>query len=413
MNNIFLSYNNNLYIETIKNDINLQVPLNLEVINNIVNNYFNKTIHIRKQGLTKFIKTLINLHYSNITITDLRPLLLLGFKEIHPVLLTYSKQRLINSLINNYNNKHPDIILSEIVSSHSYNNRDAYTIKFREYVQDLFFNTNRREGFEGQDNMEPVYQVNGKYLLDLGTDNKTLHDNVSIMNIPNTIDVKSISSNEEEQFNYIKNVSTANALLNTVNSKLLNKSTDSNYLLLVSKYTKELLNNNDLLKKRKIPFNKFTKIIYESKNRNDITNITLINIINKIFFNEDLKKVSMTNDLSVLDEELFNMYKFNLLRSLKADDLRQILDIDKLLLKLIEVNVNSYLKLINTVNLLGLEHINFKEYESLDTELKQQLINRLSASEIVTYLLYNLDMTIINSTINETKLREQIIKYNN
>ena len=104
------------------------------------------------------------------------------------------------------------------------------------------------------------------------------------------------------------------------------------------------------------------------------------------------------------------MYKFNLLRSLTADDLRQLLDINALILKLIEKDNDSYLKLVKAVDKSTLEHIDFTDYESLETDLKNKLINRLTANQIVNYLVYKIDMKTINSAINETKLREQIIK---
>jgi hypothetical protein len=421
MNNIFRTYNNNLYVETIKTDINLQVPLTLEVVNSIVNNYFNNTIHIRKQGLTKFIKTLINIYYSHITLTDLRPLLLLGFKEIHTVLLTYSQKRLVNTLIQHHNNTHPDVILSEIVSAHSYNNRDVYAIKFRQHMQGLFLTSNKVEGFETTTthtqttpttSLKPVYQVNDKYLLDLGIDNKTLHDNVSVMKIPNSLDIKSITTNEEEQFNYIKNISSANALLTTVKQKLNPNTNNSDYLLLVYKFTNELMADDELLKNRIIPFDKFTKTIYELKNRRDVNNITLDDIINKVFFEEDLKNITQDSDLDELDEELFNMYKINLFRSLTADDLRIVLDINSLITELVMLNDDSYSNLINNIDKKGLEHINLTDYASLDFELKQKLINQLTTHDIIKYLVYKLDTDTLNLTINNNALKSLIMKYN-
>ena len=260
MNDIFNTYNNNSYMNTIKNDINLTVNLNIPVMNNIITNYFDKTYNIKKHGLTKFIKTLVNIYFNNITTNDIRPLILLGFNEIKPIHLTFNKDRLVDALILHHGKKHYDIILSEIVTGLSFNNRDNYAAKFRNIIQQELmklekFNDNRNS-------ISNVYEINDKYyLLDLGEGNKTLHSSVKKYNINEHETVKSISDNKQK-FNYIHNKGTVNNLITTINNKLKDDTlkdyihSNSNYLLLVLSFAKELSEKEELLKQRKINFKK-------------------------------------------------------------------------------------------------------------------------------------------------------------
>lgn len=409
MNNIFNTYNNNLYSETIKKDINLQVVLNIPVINNIITNYYDKSFNIKQQGLTKFIKTLVNIYFSHITKDDLRPLLLLGFKQIHPTLLTLNESRLKDALISHHGNKHPSIILSEIVSSLSYNNRDAYAGKFRSDVQKLFM----VEKFE--DELEPVYEINDQYyLLDLGEDNKTLHSSVKRLNVGTHTDIKAIDNNEQ-QFNYISNTSAVRALIITIDTKLKNHSVpNTNYLLLVKKFVLELQKseNAELLKQRKIDFQKFTKYIHDNQYERQITQLTIIELLKKLFFDEDIKSITVNTNLDTLDQDKLYNYKIGLLRSLTADELRELMDVNGLLLALIEKDNKLFLSLLEAIDLSSDNNINFKEYSSLEFKDKQKLINRLNNIQI-NNIIYKLDRTTIEGLIDNNKLKAKIIARNN
>jgi hypothetical protein len=406
MNNIFKSYNNNLYIETIKSDINLQVPLSLEVINNITQNYFNTTFHIKQQGLTKFIKTVVNLYFSHITKADLRPLLLLGFEEIKEQILRLNQARLVNLLIQKYNNQHPNIILSEIVSSLSYNNRDTYALNFRLEIQKLFMN----EKFE----MKPLYQYNDKYyLLDLGDNNKTFHSNIDIYNNPNNSYFNTIS-NDKNKFIYIKNLNNVESLLKSVDKKIVEGNSytvNMDYYVLVKKYATELKNINNLLIKREIPFNKFTEYIYNNRKNKELQDLTVFNILEKIFFNDYIKELTVDTNLNTLDQDELNKYIFNLLRSLTSDELKELFNINDLILKLIETNNDSFLNLLNNINLIGLENINFKDYNTLEQIERNKLIERLNNINIIN-IIYNLDKDYILNNIDTNKLKAKIIERN-
>jgi hypothetical protein len=414
MNNIFTSYSNNLYIESIKNGINLQVNLNLDIINNIVNNYYNTSFHIKKYGLTKFIKTLINIYFNRITESDLRPILLLGFREIHKIYLetTINQNKLVNYLIQHYNNNKPEIILCEIISSLSYKNRDIYFLsKFKESITNLFIKQNERFN-----NLEPVYQINDSYyLLDVGDDNKTLHANVNNYYIPNNIDIKSISNKSSIQFNYIKNINAVNALLASVNKKLYNSNNitnDVDYLLLVKKYTMELKQDINLLKEKEINFNNFTRYIYENKTNNLIIPVNIL--LKKIFFLDDIKNIDVNTDLRTLDQEELDKHIITLLRSLSTEKLKDLLNINNLLLYIIELDkenkTNLFQDLLNTIDLTDTSYINYNEYSTLEYNEKLKLINKLNNIHInqlvYTYLKKK---TLTTNIIDYNKLKAIII----
>lgn len=417
MNNIFNTYNNNYYNEQVKQDINLHVPLTLEVINNIITNYYNTNFHIKQQGLTKFVKTLVNIHFNNITASDLRPLLLLGFKQIHPVSIGFNQQKLLNALIQHYNNSKPEVILSEIVTSLTYNNRDRYALKFRHQVQLMFGkhigkHNNVNANIETfADELKPVYQINDKYyLLGIG-DNKTVHKNIVNHHIPNDVNVSDISNSSKEQFNYIKNIASANALIGSVNRKLVDRHTpDVDYLLLVKKLALELKGNNNLLKARKIDFHDFTHFIYENRNNSAITNMTINDVLKKLFFTEDIKNVNVNTDLSSLDQDELYYYKLNLIRSLSAEEIVDLVDVNGLLVALIEKDNKEFEKILEQIDLSSLSHIDFKEYTTLEFNDKIKLINKLSnyqLNNIINQLWMNKDL--INSSIDNNKLKAKII----
>lgn len=417
MNNIFNTYNNNYYNEQVKQDINLHVPLTLEVINNIITNYYNTNFHVKQQGLTKFVKTLVNIHFNNITSSDLRPLLLLGFKQIHLILMSFNQQKLLNALIQHYNNSKPEVILSEIVTSLAYNNRDHYALKFRHQVQLMFGkhigkHNNVNANIETfADELKPVYQINDKYyLLGIG-DNKTVHKNIVNHHIPNDVNVSDISNSSKEQFNYIKNIASANALIGSVNRKLVDRYTpDVDYLLLVKKLALELKGNNNLLKARKIDFHNFTRFIYENRNNSAITNMTINDVLKKLFFTEDIKNVDVNTDLSSLDQDELYYYKLNLIRSLSAEEIVDLVDVNGLLVALIEKDNKEFEKILEQIDLSSLSHIDFKEYTTLEFNDKIKLINKLSnyqLNNIINQLWMNKDL--INSSIDNNKLKAKII----
>lgn len=413
MNNIFNTYNNNSYKEQIKRDINLQAPLTLEIINDIINNYYNTNYYVKQYGLTKFVKTVVNIYFNNINSSDLRPLLLLGFKQIHPILMGFNQQKLVNALIQHYNNSKPEIILSEIVTSLAYNNRDCYALKYRHQVQLMFSKPNNIttniETFAAE--LEPVYQVNDKYyLLEIG-DNRSLHENVDRHYIPSNVNVTTISNNHKEQFNYIKNISGVNALIGSVNRKLVDRHTpDADYLLLVKKLALELKGNNNLLKSREINFHDFTRFIYNNKHNSSIASMTIGDVLKKLFFTEDIKTIDVNTDLSSLDQDELYYYKLNLLRSLTAEEIIDLVDVNALLVALIEKDSKAFEKLLEQTDLSSLSHIDFKEYTTLEHTEKLKLINKLSniqLNSIIHQLWMNKEL--INSSIDNNKLKSKII----
>ena len=100
------------------------------------------------------------------------------------------------------------------------------------------------------------------------------------------------------------------------------------------------------------------------------------------------------------------------MRSLTANELRDIIDINGLLLALINKDNKLFLSLLTAVDLTGLENINFKEYKTLEFTDKQKLVNQLTNAQI-NNIIYKLDKEAVNSLIDDAKFKVKLINRNN
>lgn len=470
MNDIFQSSINNNYTEYIKKNIIINVHLTQNILNICYHNYYVDNYNINKHGLYKFIYTIININFKSINPNHIHILLYLSSKKLlTPNLLKINKHDIIKKYFKLHNNSINNII-TNIISGLSYCNRDLffsnylnykkllesllksnkpnikhkqYETQYEKFVAD--FNTNNNTN-NNTDNNEtnndsntttqneseyPINNINenhnrlflytkdNNYSIDKD-DSLTLHyyDSSNTIKYPKNLDkIKENNPNlTSEQIGYY--VYNENKLYATYNYILKNsenvKHKYYNYFLLTLSKLDELKNKPEVLYSRYLDFNAITNYLFKNQNNHYITNKSIEEIINIIYFDSDLSNIKTVDDVKKLHKDKLLQYQittFN--RNCNVNDLREIYRFSDILEHAYTYNQKQYYKFITYINKNNRhKYINLTNYNNLSQDKKDDFINNLNNLEL-NYILQLLKPSEYNKYTNEAKLHEKIVLYVN
>lgn len=423
MNNIFNTYKSNNYYNYIKSNINLNTPLNHQTLYIIVNNMYYNNNYLVKYGLTKFIKTVLNIYYNNLSDDSIYILLLLAFKNIPLEYIKINKNDIYYLLLKTYNN--PEIIMSEIITSLSYYNRFHFNKNYRNNLFKFMINnmnekfttednTNNADNSNNTDNKLVLY--NDYYLLE----NDTLHNfnKSEKLILPPYFDQIKQELTSAEIIIFLENFKKAVNLMVVLEDKIKNikninfPSNDiNNYYLALYQKIKDIIDDKNILKSRILDYKLIIDYIYHNFNNINIKNMNINDIIKKSHFSLDIKNIKNVNDLKNLDEDSLYNYKLFILRNSIPEEIIKLVNIYNLLDKLYNSDKNQYYLFINLIA-YKFNNIDFNNYNNLSGNIKDYIINHLNNVELNTIINYSKKKDII-SNLNNKLINEKIILLQN
>lgn len=400
MNNIFNTYDNNLFHEYIKNNINLKTNLNNDTLKLIIYE-INKHKIQYSYNIKKLIITIINTKFNYITLNDIRPLFLLSIKHLNYNMLNLSLHQLIN-YINKYcsNNQ---VIVSEIMTNLTYNNRSLFAFKFRTHILKLLCN---KENFNNSINIsnETDFLNNDNNYIYL-KDKNTLHNfsEISNINIPNDLNIKNKNLNDEQMVHYARNTYILYTLIKFIDNQLIYgniKNRTIGELIYIKDILQKIADYKLLLLAEYIDFKSLFKY-FENHDVEKVNNLNVDELINEVNFNKMMKNINNI-DISNINEELLIKYSRELIRNLNKEELETIIDIEMLFGILFEKYNNHYLKFIN--NIKNKKNINFINYSSLNKKNKKILVESISDYDIKKLIII-ISNNELSSIININKMQ--------
>lgn len=415
MNNLFNTYNTNLYNEKITKTVNITGTITLELVRKIVGIE-------QPKNLTKFLQHFININYDKIV--DARVIALLGLYVISFNHTSMSLTQIINDGLkqHNLNRSTPqvsEIFISEIITNLSYRNRDQFarsqlksviTSNFGNnsslFPDDNFIGFGRRLPIQEHFTQQSNVSANKFYYLNVEGD-ETLHQirDIKTVELSPNVSFEDLKGFSQKQItSYVNNNKVLYTIIEIIDEQLKhNKALRENAvakLVNIKGIIKHIYEKKLLLLSTYIDM---TSLISHLLN-NDIKSLSDINkLVNNVSFDQIAKNIKELDLKSINPDELVSYAKY-VFRNVTADDLRGIVNFDKILADLYSLSIDDYLLFIGTI----VSSIELSDYSALSQENKNDMINSLNNVQL-NKLLNKVKLQDLTKYINMDKF-ENLIK---